>query len=246
MPPRLLPGVRHAIYKVRERLGLVRQPCYHTMAYSQEGEDLILQRTFGSQASGFYVDIGAHHPQRFSNTYLLYKSGWRGINVDAAPGSMNIFRKERPRDINLELAIGEGECSSRTFYIFNEPALNTFDAELAQSRTGNEFKGTILSKQGVAIRSLEAVLREYLPPGTTIDFLTVDVEGLDLEVLRSNNWKQYRPRYVLAECYGIPMSALPEDGIYQYMLSQGYELAAKTVNTLIFKDAGRVPSQHHL
>ena len=74
-------------------------------SYSQEGEDRILQRLFENQTPGFYVDIGAHHPRRFSNTYIFYKQGWRGINVDATPGSMFLFRVFRKRDINLEIAV---------------------------------------------------------------------------------------------------------------------------------------------
>lgn len=79
---------------------------FHIKSYSQEGEDMILHRIFERQCKGFYVDIGAHHPFRFSNTYLFYKRGWSGINIDAMPGSMNIFNKFRNRDINLEYGIG--------------------------------------------------------------------------------------------------------------------------------------------
>ena len=77
--------------------------------YSQEGEDILLSRIFGEQTEGFYVDVGAHHPRRFSNTCFFYKRGWRGINIDALPGSMKVFQKLRPHDINLELAVSERE-----------------------------------------------------------------------------------------------------------------------------------------
>ena len=75
--------------------------------YSQEGEDMILQRMFGQRREGFFVDVGAHHPFRYSNTYLFYKKGWRGINIDATPGSMREFEKYRPADINLEVAVSQ-------------------------------------------------------------------------------------------------------------------------------------------
>ena len=80
---------------------------YAKKSYSQEGEDLILQRFFEKQAVGFYVDVGAHHPRRYSNTYLFYKKGWSGINIDAMPNSMKRFDKYRPRDINIEKPISE-------------------------------------------------------------------------------------------------------------------------------------------
>jgi len=74
---------------------------YALKSYSQEGEDMILRRLFEKQLTGFYVDVGAHHPKRFSNTYFFYKQGWHGINIDAMPGSMKLFEKIRPRDILL-------------------------------------------------------------------------------------------------------------------------------------------------
>jgi len=94
-------------------------------SFSQEGEDMILQRIFSGKNDGFFVDVGAHHPTRFSNTYLFYLKGWRGINIDAAPGSMTAFRKVRPADINIECPVSD-KSDIATFYIFNEPALNTF------------------------------------------------------------------------------------------------------------------------
>jgi hypothetical protein len=75
-------------------------------SWSQEGEDLILQRIFEGQTTGFYIDVGAHHPRRFSNTFSFYRLGWQGLNIDAMPGSMVAFEKDRPPDINLEIGIG--------------------------------------------------------------------------------------------------------------------------------------------
>lgn len=76
-------------------------------SYSQEGEDLILKRFFSNKEKGFYIDIGAHHPKRFSNTYLFYSKGWNGINIDAMPGSMRLFNQIRKRDLNLEVPIAK-------------------------------------------------------------------------------------------------------------------------------------------
>ena len=73
--------------------------------FSQNGEDLILNRLLENKSNGFFVDVGAHHPVRFSNTYLSYLNGWNGINIDAMPNSMMIFDKIRPRDINIEVGL---------------------------------------------------------------------------------------------------------------------------------------------
>ncbi len=74
------------------------------------------------KTTGFYVDVGAHHPLRFSNTYKFYKRGWHGINIDAMPGSMDLFNRLRHRDINLERAVSDSK-QILTYYAFNEPAL---------------------------------------------------------------------------------------------------------------------------
>ena len=108
----LLPENSLFIYrKIKEKY--FPKQIYKNLSYSQNGEDRILHRIFENQKSGFYVDIGAHHPFRFSNTFLFYKMGWKGINVDAMPKSMEIFKRFRPRDINLELAVGTIEKERR-------------------------------------------------------------------------------------------------------------------------------------
>jgi len=98
---------------------------YALKSYSQEGEDMILSRLFGNQQAGFYVDVGAHHPMRFSNTYFFYKKGWNGINIDAMPDSMKLFNKFRPRDINIEKPVSDKK-QILTYYAFNESALMVF------------------------------------------------------------------------------------------------------------------------
>lgn len=207
---------------------------YYRKSYAQEGEDIILWRLFENKPKGFYVDVGAHHPQRFSNTYLFYKQGWSGINIDAMPGSMAEFQKMRPRDINLEMAIAEEEQDS-TFFVFNDPALNTFDMHLAQEREKNT-KYTILRKEQLFTQTLATVLDQHMPQRTIIDFMSIDAEGFDLQVLKSNDWQLYRPTYVLAESFASDLKTLENDQIYRYLDSLDYVLFAKTVKTLFFKD----------
>src|SRR5436190_18531451 len=84
-----------------------RERKFAISSFSQEGEDMLLRREFERQASGFYVDVGAHDPHRFSNTHYFYKCGWRGINIEARPGSSRLFKRWRPRDISLEIPISD-------------------------------------------------------------------------------------------------------------------------------------------
>lgn len=202
-------------------------------SYSQEGEDMILRRLFEKRKGGFYVDVGAHHPKRFSNTFYFYKKRWRGINIDAMPGSMRLFDKIRPRDINVEAAISS-ESKEMCFYVFNEPALNTLDESLAKSRTNDEYYVTKIER--CRTRTLADVLDEKKPAGERITFMSVDAEGFDLDVLRSNDWGRYRPEYLLVECYGKNIQEIQENILYQFLCEQQYEMFAKSVLTVIFRD----------
>jgi len=207
---------------------------YAHKSYSQEGEDRILQRLFEPQCQGYYVDVGAHHPQRFSNTYIFYTRGWHGINIDAMPGSMRLFNKYRPKDSNIECGIGETECVLQ-YYMFNEPALNGFSQTLSDQRHHAASNYQVIKTIPVPVRRLENVLAEWLPSSQQIDFLTVDAEGLDLQVLRSNDWDRYRPRYVLVEVLGSSLSSIEQDATSQFLASVGYEIFAKCVQTAFFR-----------
>ncbi|MGI8584330.1 MAG: FkbM family methyltransferase [Chitinophagaceae bacterium] len=165
--------------------------------YSQEGEDIILERIFSEKENGFYIDIGAHHPTRFSNTYKLYLRGWRGINIDATPGSMIPFEDIRPEDINLEMGISATEKEIE-YYIMDEPALNTFFRERVDHLIA-DTPYNLINSVVVKTKTLGNVLKQFLPAGKHIDFLTIDVEGLDFEILESNDWTKYRPYIVLTE-----------------------------------------------
>lgn len=203
-------------------------------SYSQQGEDRILATLF-SQPKGFYVDVGAHHPKHFSNTRIFYCAGWSGINIDAVPGMKELFSKDRPRDINLEIGVGL-KREELTYHIFNEPALNSFSPRVAAGLKDHlYFKNTDQKK--ITVMPLAEILDQYLPLGTVIDFLSVDVEGLDYEVLQSNNWDKYRPKVVVCEVplgSSTKINAVLDSDIYKFLQNKGYELVAKTTVTLFF------------
>lgn len=202
--------------------------------YSQEGEDLVAARLLENVSDGFYVDVGAHHPIHHSNTYLFYRRGWRGINIDATPGSMAEFRRLRPRDINLERLIAS-DTSPRQFYVFNEPELNTASSDLARERSQENSGYRVSTELQLTPCSLASVLDEFLPSGRAIDLMSVDVEGLDLDVLRSNDWERYRPRLLLVELLGTPLSKIESHEISRFLRDRQYRPIAKLYNTVIFE-----------
>lgn len=203
------------------------------VSYSQEGEDLILKRYFDGRKNGFYIDIGAHHPTRFSNTYLFYKLGWRGVNIEARPGSKKLFDKIRPRDINIEVAIAEND-QELNYFIFDDPALNSFDENISIERH-NKTKYKILKCIKIKTRKLSDILDEQIKENLKIDFISIDTEGFDLKVLKSNNWEKYIPEFILCEEANFDLTNPHNSEIYRYLKSMGYDLYAKTINTLIFK-----------
>lgn len=205
--------------------------------YSQEGEDILLQRIFASKNNGFYVDVGAHHPMRFSNTYLLYKKGWHGINIDAMPGSMDIFNKMRPRDVNLEVGVAN-KVGRLNYYIFNEPALNGFSKELSMHYVESSINYKINAIKEVQVLRLSDLLDKYVDEKVEINLLSVDAEGFDLEVLESNDWLKYRPNYVLVEILDYRFEELIQNPIVDFMNRRGYSVYAKLFNSALFKDNG--------
>lgn len=194
---------------------------------------MILDRIFSGSFTGFYVDVGAHHPHRFSNTYKLYKKGWNGLNIEPNPDSHGLFVKDRKRDINLNIGIST-QSGTLKYYMFDEPALNTFNPDVVQSRlTNTHYK--LLKEVEVSVSTLKRVFDEKISPTTVINFMTIDVEGLDLEVLQSNDWTKYRPEWILVEQLDLKSLEDLDFDIHHLLKSVEYVLFAKTFNTLFYK-----------
>lgn len=206
---------------------------YGNRSFSQEGEDLILDRFLNGKKNGFYIDIGAHHPIKYSNTYKFYLKGWRGINIDAMPGSMSRFKKIRPRDLNLEIPISS-KNENLIYHIFNEPALNTFSEKEARLKNGLRNYKVIETKQ-LNCKTLSEVLSINIAQNQKIDFMTIDVEGLDFDVLVSNNWDLYKPDYILVEeLLDYKLLINSQSKINHYLNNLGYRLVARTLNTSVY------------
>ncbi len=205
---------------------------YGRTHYSQNGEDIILAALFAKKRRGFYVDVGAHHPERYSNTHLLHKKGWWGINIDPDPNAIQLFKKRRPHDTNLCVGISR-ERGEKPFFVFDDPAVNTFSPAMA--KTWQEGKNIALRKTvSVKTAPLREVLAGAVPAGTRVDFLNVDAEGLDREVLESNDWARFRPEVIAIEDHGFKPETPAESAVYRFLSGKGYTLVAVMKFSLIF------------
>ena len=191
-----------------------------------------MSRFMEPRVTGFYVDVGAHHPFRFSNTALFSLRGWTGLNIEPDPEGAKAFRRYRPKDkvLNLGVASTPGEMR---FFRFNDSALNTFSAPLAeQRRLHHGYK--LVNEIKIRVDRLDTILSQNIPATQKIDFLSIDAEGLDLDVIMSNDWNRFRPAAVVAEVLDTEFKALPSHPMTEFMESVGYRLAARTANSVFF------------
>lgn len=170
-------------------LSNLKRKVFGYRTYAQFGEDAVLLELFKDKSDGRYVDVGAHHPYRYSNTYLLFKKGWHGVNIDPNPHTVALFNKARPNDENI--CAGVGNAGVLTYYRFSDPAVNTFTKEEAEKWKGKSFL-TFLGTNEVEVKPLSQIITG------SVDLFSIDAEGMDLEVLQSYKWEYY-PKVIIIE-----------------------------------------------
>jgi len=174
-------------------------------SYSQFGEDAVVQAFFRNKNDGFYVDVGAYHPHLYSNTYALYRKGWHGLAIDPNPAMQPLFKLFRSHDTFVCAGVGIGEG---VYEQFDDGAYNQF----------------VQQKGGQKLRRLDDMLHEHHVE--RIDFLSIDVEGMDLEVLKTHDWS-IRPKLVAVEAdLGSPAA--------EFLTIKGYTLRCITGRSLLF------------
>ena len=187
---------------------------------------MILNIILSDIKSGFYVDVGANNPIIQSNTLFFYKKGWCGINIDALPGSMEKFNRFRPRDINLEIPISDKENKLK-YYMFSPSFFNSF-----QKESFALHKDKFIKVKELQTKKLSWVLDTYL--NREIDFLTIDVEGMELEVLKSNNWKKYRPKVILFELFASEIESVKANQTSSFLKDKGYSFYCFSKTNVFF------------
>jgi hypothetical protein len=170
--------------------------CRRSGTFSQHGEDSFLLDYFGKDYKGFYVDIGASHPFRISNTYSLYRTGWSGVAVDPIPSFNVLYRLWRKRDsfVNIGIAPVEGRL---TYFELIPSVLSTFNAEYADTLI-KDGRATLLQKYQVKVEDPNSFLEKWVGK-KKIDFLSVDVESLDESILQAIDLSRFRPRLICVE-----------------------------------------------
>lgn len=169
--------------------------------YSQNREDLLLEAFFPDKKDGFYVDIGGYDPDYDSVTKLFYKKGWKGINVEPQLSRFNKFVKERPRDINLNCGVSD-KNGTLTLREYQNGGLSTFSSEMKNDYVGKSDPGVVRYEDiEVPVTTLKDIFSKYTDK--TINFMKVDVEGLEYEVLAGNDWGVYRPQVLCVEANHI-------------------------------------------
>ena len=217
-------------FRLWTRIRTNRHPSFH-LSHSQFGEDMLVRSLTSDIKAGFYVDIGAHHPVYFSNTYHFYLKGWNGINIDVSNSTIEQFRALRPRDISLQICLSDVEGEEVEYFNFEQSAYNTIDPEMAQRALKQGAR--LIAKTLVKTRTLASCLDEYLPPGKGIDFLSIDVEGLDARILLGQKWDVIAPRVVAFEMHGRSPLDIARSPVMRYLDTFGYQLAGLCGPTVI-------------
>jgi len=206
-------------------------------SFSQCGEDIIIRYIFDvlKIPHPTYLDIGAHHPTYLNNTFIFYDQGSKGVNIEPDPDLFDEFLHQRERDTNLNIGVGDRD-EEIPFFVMSTPTLNTFsesEAKLAVSQNRVKIRNVL----PIRIRPVNAILEEYFPQKPP-DFVSLDVEAFDIKILRSFDFKRWRPKVFCAETitYSEKNDGVKVEEIEVIMKAKGYIAYADTHINTIFID----------
>ena len=205
---------------------------YLKSSYSQFNEDVFLKEYFKNKKKGFFIDIGCHHPFKANNTFLLYKSGWSGINIDLSKISIDLFNIARSRDINICAAVSNKEEIIEYYLPNNNPlsteiTINKNFSEILKDVHGNEYE--TLKTKSITWQSIE---KKYSSLLGSVDILKIDIEGSDLKVLKTIDLNKLDPKLLMIEASTLDISE--RDKIISYLKLQNYKILYDNKVNVIF------------
>ena len=189
-----------------------------------EGEDLIIQNYLKNINNGFYVDAGCYHPLHLSNTYLLHKRNWSGINIDISQFSIDLFNFLRPNDLNIYSAVSNTDRDVTIYFQKKISQLNTIYKEISKKR----MQGKIQEKN-IKSQKLNTILNKSKFINRKIDFLNIDLEGADYEALQSLDFNIYRPKVI---CVEINDKDIISSNIFNFLNNLKYKLVWSSKSNL--------------
>jgi FkbM family methyltransferase len=206
---------------------------FYFRSYSQWGEDSVISQFLHSK-TGSYIDIGSGHPIKGNNTYFLYQRGWTGILIDPILHNSKLSKKYRHKDVFYKTIVSN-KNGNEQFWEFRNYGLSTSDP----------VRASLLLKQGEALNarydvtaiSLNEILNEYLATNNDApELLSVDVEGLELQVLESNDWNIFKPKVICIEVLNndLQKEIFNNSQVFLFLSSRGYNLRASVGNSQIF------------
>lgn len=203
-------------------------------SFSQCGEDLLIRYVFILRGikKPSYIDIGANDPFFLSNTALFHSKGSRGINIEANPSLHKKFMKKRPDDINLNIGISTQE-DELDFYIMEDNTLSTFSQQECEQMQAQGNKLQEVKK--IRLTTVEQIIEKYCG-GVFPDFLSIDVEGMDFDILQSINFEKYRPKVICVEAadYSPVGAGQRRTELIDYLVSKDYyEYANTNLNAIM-------------
>lgn len=224
--------------KIKEKLYLYRKVYlsrYKQIHYAQFGEDVILNEWIDEDVKfGYYVDVGCYHPRKFSNTYFLYKRGWRGINIDLDNIKIEAMNLLRPEDINITAAVSD-QIKNVEIYTDRKYSLgSTIVPESLQLNHRHNKKHEMLTK------TLNQIIENTKYHNKEIDLLTIDAEGNDFNVLMSLDIDKYKPKIILIESSAKDINDVMKEAIYNFLATKNYKLANWVGLTLFFVNSNKL------
>jgi len=209
------------------------------ISYSQGGIDLLLNHIFRNKKNGFYIDIGCNHPIKNNNTYLFYKKGWSGINIDLDKKNIDLFKLFRPRDKNINWAISSSDTEHNLFFYHDKSPINTI-SKLAASYQNAKVKEI----RKIKTQTLNSILDNLNLENKQIDFISLDVEGHEFEVMKGLDLKKYKPQIIVLEYLDLTLKQLEiknlninnilKSQIYLYLIEQNFSLVNWLHSDLVF------------